>query len=113
MGRRQQLRQGRALPAQELMLPVGAVARGIEAGEERAVGRQGQRHVAVAILEAYAGRGEGVEPRRFGLGVTVGAEAIGAQGVDGDQQQMELGEVDGSFGHRGRVSAGRDAVGGG
>ena len=47
---------------------------------------QGEGSDGDRLLEAGPARGQRVEPRRLGRGVAVGAEVVGAQGVDGDEQ---------------------------
>ena len=47
------------------------------------------------VLEDEAAPGESVDLRTGGPGIAVGAEVVGAKGVDGDQQDIALVHVPG------------------
>jgi hypothetical protein len=68
-----------------------AVLEGVAAGEYVGVGRQRHDVLRVASLETHAHRGEPVERRRARSGPSIGAEGVGAQRVDGDEQHAEPG----------------------
>ena len=88
--------QGRQVLGQAVGAVVaGAVADGVEAGEDRGVRRQGHRADGHALLEEHALGGQPVEVRRAGTGVAVGADAVGAGGVEGHQQQVVGGGAEG------------------
>ena len=46
---------------------------------------------ARALREAGAGGCQPIDPRRHPAGLAVGADGVGAQGIDGDQQDVEAG----------------------
>ena len=60
----------------------------IAAGEDRREGRPGLRPLGDGALEDDARFGEAVEIRAGVAGIAVDAEMVGAQGVDGDQQNV-------------------------
>jgi hypothetical protein len=69
------------------------------------VRRQGERHGGVDVGEADAAGGQRVEPRCAGVGRAVGAETVGAQGVDGDEDEVLAGEEAGGVARRGGGAA--------
>jgi hypothetical protein len=50
--------------------------------------RQRQRRHRRRLRESPAARGEGVERGRFGAGMAVAAEPVGAQRVNGNEQEV-------------------------
>ncbi len=57
-------------------------------GEQAGMGREGERYRRGSLVEADALLGEAVEPGGLGLLVAIGAEMVGADGVDGDQHHV-------------------------
>ena len=64
------------------------VAVGVLPREDRGMCGQGGRHGAQHLLEAHSLRGQSVQMGRLGSFVAVRAEAISAQRVQGNQQQV-------------------------
>ena len=64
------------------------VARRIQAAHDRGMGRQRHRHVGMDRLEPPSFAREPIERRREAAAASVGADVIGAQRVDGDQQHV-------------------------
>ena len=65
-----------------------AEVRGVTAGQDGGVRRVGQRRVGRGIGKPDPLRGQAVQHRRPGGCVAVRPEAIGAKGVDGDEQHV-------------------------
>ena len=59
-------------------------------GEERCVRRQGERRVTVDVVEHERGASEPIEFRSRALTVAVERQAIGAQRVDGNQDDRRI-----------------------
>ena len=66
---------------------VNAVRRGHESGQDRGMSRQRQRNVGMRARETDTAGREAVERRRQ-RAASVGADAIGAQRIDGDEQHV-------------------------
>ena len=64
------------------------MSRRIPAGHQRCVRRQRNRCGRVGVLEADAARRQAVDVRRARARVAIGADAIGAKRVDGDEHEM-------------------------
>ena len=69
------------------------VLEGQEAGEHRDVGGQGQGDVGVRVLEEDRLLAEAVEVRGLHARVAVGRQVVGAQGVDGDEDDGRAREL--------------------
>jgi len=81
--------QGRRLGSQSKRAVVAdPVMRRNEAGQDARVRRQRDRRVGPHVREAHAARGKGVERGREASRASVGANPIGAQRVDRDQQDV-------------------------
>ena len=64
-----------------------AVLRGVGAGEEAGVGREGEGGVGEGAAEEDTAGGDGVDRGGGGRGVAIAAEAIGARRVEADHEQ--------------------------
>jgi len=64
------------------------VLEGVPAGEDRRVGGAGLRDLHDGILDEHALAGQAVEGRRLGGAVPVRAHPIGAQRVDGHEEDV-------------------------
>jgi len=78
---------------------------GSESGEQARVGRTGEGRVRDRGREAAAPRGQAVERGRGRSRVTVAADVIGAQGVDGHEEDVRTVGGDGSRHGRRRARA--------
>ena len=65
-----------------------AVVLGVGGGEERGEGGGGLRPLRLRLVEAHPAGRQAVERRRGRPHVSPGREVVGAQGVDGDQQDV-------------------------
>ena len=83
------------------------VARRQETREQRGVGRQCQRAVAVGVLEHDALAGEAVEMGRLALRVAVHRQAVGPQRVDGHEHDGDVAGNRSARGRRGGATARR------
>ena len=102
--RAEDLRERRRLIRQRLRAVVAhAVAIGVEAGQDRAVRRQGQRSGRGRVDEEDAALREAVDRRRAGRSRAVAADPVGAAGVDRDQDESRRGPL----AARGERSGGR------
>ena len=79
---------GDGLGQHEVAVVAHAVAKRGEPGEDRGVRRCRERHVGDRGREARAAGGQRVEDGGRGAGVTVAADVVGAEGVDGDEQDV-------------------------
>ena len=70
-----------------------AVLRREQARQHRQVRGEGQRTLAVGVLEEYRVALQGVDVRGLHPGVAVGGEVVGAEGVDGDQDHGSAREL--------------------
>ena len=87
----QHLGQGRLLIADvELAVVADAVEGRERAGEQRCVRRQRQRRDRRRLREAQPARGEAVEDRGLRRGVAVGADAIRAERINRDDQDVRF-----------------------
>ncbi len=85
----EQLGQGHGLFLEiEAAVVAHAVGRRVGAGHQRGVRRQGKRRHRRGAVEAQAARRQPVEVRGLGRGVAVAAQPVGAQGVEGHQEQV-------------------------
>ena len=95
-------------------VPVDAVHRRHAAGHQAGVRGQRRGQGGQVLAEAYAGASESVEARRADVALTVAAEVIAAQRVDGDQQDVPVhGEAPMRYPAPGRELAVAVARGGG
>ena len=72
-------------------VPAGPVDVGIDAGHQAGVRGERQRAGAGALGKAHAVARELVEVRRVSGGVAIAAQVVGAGGVEGNQEEVELG----------------------
>ena len=70
-----------------------AVLARVPAGQDRAMGGQSERHLGKGVFKKDPACGQGVERRGGGGLVAVASEAIGAGGVQRNQQQILAGEL--------------------
>jgi hypothetical protein len=75
----------------EARVVADAVVQRVLAREQVGVGGKGDDVVGVGRLEAHALRGQAVDPGRAGVRAAVAAERVGAQRVDGDEQDGQPG----------------------
>ncbi len=86
-----------------------AVAERIDAREDVGVRRQRHDRRGVGLIEADAGGGEAVDPGGGDRAVAVGADRVGAQRVDGDEEDVAR---RGPRGRGGAAAGGREDSGG-
>src|SRR5262249_60482261 len=77
----------------KLEVPVvpDAVLEGVEPGEDRGVGGEGDRGVGEGALEAHSLGGEAVESGGLGAAVPVAPQPAGPRRVEGDEEDVEAG----------------------
>ncbi len=65
------------------------VVRRVAAGEDVRVRGESHHVVGVGVFEAHARGGEAVHPRRPRIGLAIGADRVGPERVDGDEEDAE------------------------
>ena len=82
--------QGYGPGGNDFAIFLDAVLKRICGGEQRGVRGQRERNLCIDVREQRALLGEGVDVRRGNGAVSVGAQMVGAEGVDGDDDDRGL-----------------------